>query len=278
LKLGFYTACLPDCPIEQVATFATETGFETLEIDVAAHLPDLAAGAQVVAAVRREGVDVCAITRFGALLDQDAAAQRAARDGIELALRVAAEAGVPVVAAFAGNNADLSDEANYDELARYLQPVVKRADNDGVRLVFENWPGPGNSWRATTPGGWRRLFAAVPAPNLGLNLDPSHLVWQGIDHETALREFAPRVFLSHAKDTEIFPDRLQANGYFSSDWWTYRLPGRGTIDWGSWLALLREIGFTGGLTIEHEDSDYDTALAQRQEGLRLGLRALRNHG
>jgi sugar phosphate isomerase/epimerase len=276
LKLGFYTACLPEVAIDRVAAFAAEAGFETLEIDLGAHVPDLSVGVKVVEKVRAEGVDVCALTRTGGLLDQEAAAQAETRRGVEQAIRVAAEAGVPVVAGFAGNNAVLSDDENYEELARYLEPVVAQAGD--VRLVFENWPGPGNSWRATTPGGWRRLFAAVPAANLGLNLDPSHLVWQGIDHEAALREFAPRVFLAHAKDTEIFPDPLQANGYFSSGWWTYRLPGRGRIDWTSWLSLLRETGFAGGVTIEHEDGDFGAwggPVEEKQRGLREGLRVLR---
>jgi len=40
---------------------------------------------------------------------------------------------------------------------------------------------------------WRQLFEIIPDENFGLNFDPSHLVWQFIDIERAIREFAPRV-------------------------------------------------------------------------------------
>jgi sugar phosphate isomerase/epimerase len=117
----------------------------------------------------------------------------------------------------------------------------------------------------------------VPAPNLGLNVDPSHLIWQGIDYEQALRAVASRVFLAHAKDTEIFTERLQQVGYFGRGWWTYRLPGHGRIDWRRWLSLLAEVGFDGVVSIEHEDREWGAPgglLARRQEGLREAQRVL----
>jgi sugar phosphate isomerase/epimerase len=148
-----------------------------------------------------------------------------------------------------------------------------------VRIAIENWPGPRRDFVATTPEGWERLFALVPAPNLGLNFDPSHLVWQGIDHEPALAGMAEQVFLVHAKDAEVFAERVQRVGYFGSDWWTYRLPGRGRMDWDRWLGLLREVGFEGFVSIEHEDRDWghgsEGNLERRKQGLVEGLGVLR---
>jgi sugar phosphate isomerase/epimerase len=112
---------------------------------------------------------------------------------------------------------------------------------------------------------------------MGLNLDPSHLVWQGIEHEAALRAVAGRVFLAHAKDTEIFPEKQQQTGYFGKGWWAYRLPGHGRIDWRRWLAALREVGFDGVVSIEHEDAAYGAMrgpLERRQAGLLEAQRVL----
>jgi sugar phosphate isomerase/epimerase len=102
--------------------------------------------------------------------------------------------------------------------------------------------------------------------------------WQRIDHEQALRAVAGRVFLAHAKDREIFTERLQQVGYFGRGWWTYRLPGHERIDWRRWPALLGEVGFDGVVSIEHEDRDRGSPgspLARRQEGLREAQRVLR---
>ena len=91
---------------------------------------------------------------------------------------------------------------------------------------------------------------------------------------------ADRVFLAHIKDTEIFPDRVQQTGYFGRDWWTYRLPGYGRINWKSWLALLREVGFDGVLSIEHEDPDYGAMRGprdRRQAGLLEAQRVIREN-
>jgi sugar phosphate isomerase/epimerase len=79
VKLGFYTACLPDLSIEEVAGFAAEAGFETLEIDVGAHLGDPREAGQKLRAVRAEGVEVCALTSGGGLLDGDQAAAETVR-------------------------------------------------------------------------------------------------------------------------------------------------------------------------------------------------------
>lgn len=58
------------------------------------------------------------------------------------------------------------------------------------------------------------LFERVPSDNLGLNLDPSHLVWQFIDYVKVAKEFAKKVFHTHAKDTEIMYDKLSEVGIY----------------------------------------------------------------
>jgi sugar phosphate isomerase/epimerase len=106
---------------------------------------------------------------------------------------------------------------------------------------------------AYTPAVWEQMFELVDSPVLGLEFDPSHLVWQGIDWEQALKRCAKRVHHAHAKDTEIHRDRLERDGFFSTGWWRYRLPGYGCIDWHRFTSMLKEEGFEGALSVEHED-------------------------
>jgi sugar phosphate isomerase/epimerase len=278
LRTGFYTAVLADQALADIASWAAAAGFDALEVDVEAHLADPAQAPAIVDDVRARGVDVCAFTYFGNLLDADQSARLRHRTSVEAAVDAAAASGVGIVVIFPGRDESASEDANYDQLAAYLTALAERAAPDNVKIAMENWPGPGNDYLATTPRGWAKLFALAPHANLGLLFDPSHLVWQGIGHEPALRAFAERVFLVHAKDTAIDRSRLQETGYFGRGWWRYRLPGHGEIDWPAMLGLLRELGFDGVVSIEHEDADWgateDGDLRLRQDGLGEGLRVL----
>jgi sugar phosphate isomerase/epimerase len=280
MKIGFYTAILSDLPIETVARWAATAGFTSLEIDVNGHVGDPACTPGVVETVRRQGLGVCALTYFGNLLASDSIQRGQIRSAVQATVDAAIASRVDLVVIFAGRDDTVSEDDNYRQLAEYLGPLAEHALRGQVRLAIENWPGPHKNYIATTPAGWARLFTLVPAPNLGLNFDPSHLIWQGIDYESALRAVADRVFLTHAKDTEICPERLQQVGYFGAGWWIYRLPGHGRIDWRRWLALLREVGFSGVLSVEHEDPAWGAVVggtvSQRQEGLLEALRILRS--
>ncbi len=69
-----------------------------------------------------------------------------------------------------------------------------------------------------TPASWsttrRRCSASAqrPAPSLGINLDPSHLWWQGVDIPTAIRAWAPPSTTSTPKTLPLNPPMLQRNG------------------------------------------------------------------
>ena len=113
----------------------------------------------------------------------------------------------------------------------------------------------------------------MPSPALGLEFDPSHLVWQGIDWAAQLRKWIERVHHVHAKDTEIFKDRLEANGFFSGGWWRYRLPGYGCVDWHKLTSILKEKGYQGAICLEHEDGIF---LGERRvEGLEKAYATLK---
>ena len=159
-------------------------------------------------------------------------------------------------------------------------PIAKAAEDMGLRVAFENWPGmwgdiPWHSVNlAWSPRNWTEMFSRVPSVALGLEFDPSHLVWQGIDHITALKDFKSRVYHSHAKDTEMLMDNVRREGILGihHNCWRYRIPGYGQINWAEYIAALVEIGYDGGVAIEHEDPVFSGD--RFEEGLVRGFRVL----
>ena len=113
------------------------------------------------------------------------------------------------------------------------------------------------------------IFEVVPQKNLGLNFDPSHLLWQDIDYIYAVEKFADRIFHTHGKDTEINDMRKRTVGNQGSGWWRYVIPGLGRVKWGEYIAALRRHGYNGVISIEHEDG-----AVEREEGFLIGKKYL----
>ena len=75
-------------------------------------------------------------------------------------------------------------------------------EKNKVRMLWEPYAGGPNI--ATGPVGWEALFKAFKdSPHVGLQFDPSHLVWQFMDPVQAARDFADKIYDVHLKDTEI---------------------------------------------------------------------------
>ena len=114
---------------------------------------------------------------------------------------------------------------------------------------------------------WRLLFEVMSSARVGLNFDPSHLVWQGIDYVGALDEFSGRIKIVQAKDTEIQKEIQRDEGMLSLRWWRHRIPGEGMIDWSAFLNRLRQVGYDSVVSIEHEDPLYADCEERVLEGL-----------
>jgi len=136
----------------------------------------------------------------------------------------------------------------------------------------DEWPGGKNL--ATTPALWQAIFEAIPSPHLGLNYDPSHLIWQHIDYVRCIRDFSKRIVHVHAKDTRIDADRLYEVGIMGFGWHTAKLPGLGDVEWAKLFSALTDAGYQGAVCIEVEDRAYEGALQDRKRALRQSKRFL----
>ena len=174
----------------------------------------------------------------------------------------AALLGVEVVGTFIGADPARSLNDNLRSFAELWPPMVDRATARGVKIAIENCPmlfsddeWPFGTNLARTPHIWRELFNVIPDAGFGLNLDPSHLVWQMIDYERVVYDFADRILHVHAKDMEIDRAGLQEHGVLGAglNWQVPRLPGLGEVRWDRFCAALYAVGYDRWISIEHED-------------------------
>ena len=213
-----------------------------------------------------KGIEISALGYYPNPLHPDPEQRAAVVGHLEKVIDAAPLLGVGTVTTFAGNDKDRSVPDNLEEFRKVWTPLVARAEERGVRIAIENcpmifsfdeWPAGNNV--AYSPAIWREMFEAIPSEALGLNFDPSHLVWQMIDIERAIDEFAPRIYHVHAKDLEIDRNGLYDNGILSlgMGWQVPRLPGLGEVAGTRFFAALYRNGYDGPIVIEHEDRKFE---------------------
>lgn len=170
---------------------------------------------------------------------------------------------------------DTSQRENWAAVRETMPAVARHAERQGVRIAIENCPFNGQNV-VCTPEAWDALFALIPSGIVGICMDPSHNVWQGIDHLRATREYASRIYHVHAKDTEILAEGRYRYGvegpHIESPkgrhgWWRHRLPGLGGVDWNAFITLLTDLGYAGDVSIEHEDPLWEGSAERVQQGI-----------
>lgn len=298
MKLGLLTAAFPEMTLEEVAAWAASEGFQTLEVACwpaaggerrryagVCHLDveDFDADA-VDETMARHGLEISALAYYPNNLHPDDAHREQVNAHLLRVVDAAQRLGVPTVGTFVGNDKDRPLPENLRRFREIWPPLVRHAGERGIRIAIENCPmifsydeWPGGTNLAWAPAIWDELFEAIPDENFGLNLDPSHLVWLMIDVERAIRDYAGRIFHTHAKDLEIRRDGLYRHGTFSGGigWQVPRLPGLGEVDWSRFFAALYGAGYDGVVSIEHEDRRFEGDVDLVKRGFLLARDALK---
>jgi sugar phosphate isomerase/epimerase len=260
--------------------FAREAGFDGVEMFVPNKSmmdPAKITASDIKAASEcfdRSGVKALTVFHYQDYADPDPARAKAAEAGLKKTMDVAEGLGTKVVTC----NAWVPGGVPFaEQLAFYRKTFGKFAkwfEDRGMQLAIENCPHGGKNI-AYSPWAWTQIFDAVPSKAIGLEFDPSHLLWQFIDYPRAMYEFADRIYAFHAKDTQINAGVLDRTGTAGPGWWKFRIPGYGDVDWKVVFRILTEIGFSGDMIIEHEDPVFKAE--RRHEGLKLGLKELKSH-
>jgi len=282
MKLGLLTAPFPETPLDTVAAWSAANGFESLEIacwprttgptrryagtshiDVA----NLSASqaTEIVGGIADVGLSISGLGFYPNALHPDPAHREQVIGHLKLVITAAQKMGVGLVNTFMGGDASKTQDANWEDALQVWPGIVGFARDHGVRLTIENcpmifskdeWPGGHNI--AWNPRIWRRILEQWP-DTIGLNYDPSHLVWLMIDQERFIREFGPHILHVQAKDLMIDRDGLYERGTLSAGigWQVPRIPGLGDVDWRVFFSALYRAGYDGDIIIEHEDRVFE---------------------
>ena len=300
---GHLTAILDGWTYEEAVDIAAGQGFQCLEvacwpagkaerryagvshIDAERVLEDDAYAKHVTDYIAGKGMHISSLAYYPNTMDPDVAKRTAAIDHLKALIRASARLGVNMVSTFIGRDQAKSEEENLRLFQEIWPPIIKLAEEQGVKVAIENcpmlfgedqWPGGQNLMRS--PALYRKLFDIIPSPNFGLNFDPSHYVWQQMDYVKTIYDFKDRIFHVHFKDIKLYPEKLAECGVmaYPLDYMSPKLPGLGDVDWAAFISALNDIRYSGDAVIEVEDKAFEDSREDILKSIALSKRYLDN--
>lgn len=253
MLLGFFTGGqLGD--LKKTLKWARDHGFQSISVAAppGSSFFDVDAAIRNPSAVKtleeEERVVISALGFYGNPIDPDSSVRKLHIEHFMKLVEATYKLEKPVVTGWLGKYPGDVDR-NLEELRKVWPPILKKAEDCGVKIAIENCPGN----IMFRPDIWRAVFDELGSPNLGLEFDPSHLICQLIDPVKAADEFGGRIFHVHAKDAEVLWSRLREVGVTVGGWCPHRLPGFGEFDWIGFFSVLRKYRYDYAISIEHED-------------------------
>ncbi|MCD4784012.1 MAG: TIM barrel protein [Candidatus Eremiobacteraeota bacterium] len=291
MKIGFNALCFHQMKFEDVIDFASKNGFSQIEVvcspkdTIGLHHIDVEdidekSAGKIKELLKKKGVSISCLSHYANILMPFEEDEDYHISYLSKVISAAAELGVDKVSTFTGSIPGISIQENINIFAEKIWPLLTKAKSLNVKVMLENTPligmsGPGGNF-AYSPELWDMIFTKLPDENLGLNYDPSHLFWLGADYMLFLKLFSDRIFQVQAKDAEILVERLRMTGILSGNWFRYRIPGYGSIDWRKFISSLYEAGYDDVLIIENEDSVWSGDIEKIGRGLLLGKKFIKN--
>lgn len=300
MQTGFITNCLTG-PFAQKVQLASQLGYQTLEVacwpvghpkqcDINADSYDAATLDAIMRSLRHAHVTISTLAYYENMLDNGMQARTQNLRHLRNVIRLAHKLDVPYVATYLGKNTMVSLADNFLLAADIFKPIVDYAAALGVTILIENCPMPTwdpEGYPATitySPELLSQLFTTIDSPFLGLNFDPSHLYWQGIDYLQAAQAFATKIRSVHVKDVTLIhnqPARFGLYGKkvtkanpFDFGYYQATLPGYGDIDWLRLLRTLRGAGVNVPWQVEYKNGNGFGTIADPARGLALSRQYL----
>ncbi len=302
MKIGFVSAILADQSFNEVIDFASANDFSCVELMCwpkgkaerryagVTHI-DISdinrnSAERILEELNNKDVSISGLGYYPNPLSPNKEERTTAIEHIKNLIKAATLLNVEVVNTFIGRDWKKNIDDNWILFKEVWPPLIRLAEDHGIKIAIENCPmlftddeWPGGKNLAYSPSIWRRMFEEIPNDNFGLNFDPSHLVWLGIDYRKAIREFGSRIFHVHAKDVRIDHDKLYEHGYlgYPLQYHTPKLPGLGDVNWGKFFSELSDTGYDGPVCIEVEDRAYEKDLQTRKNSLTQSARFLKQY-
>lgn len=307
MKLGVFTTLLSNLELEEALKYFTSLGIEAVEIGTAGYPGNAHADPKVLlsddsklqefkALIEKYNVQISALSCHGNPVHPNKDVAREFDKGIRDTILLAEKLGLNQINTFSGCPGDC-DTAKYpnwvtcpwpndfseildyqwnDVLIPYWKDLVKFAKAHGVdKIALELHPG----FSVYNTESLLKLREAV-GPEIGANLDLSHLIWQGMEPIPVIRALGDAIFHFHAKDTKIDKYNTAINGVLDvksyadeiNRSWIFRSVGYGNdaLYWKDVISNLRLVGYDYVVSIEHEDS-----LMSQNEGLTKAVKLLK---
>ncbi len=151
-------------------------------------------------------------------------------------------------------------EEGFDKIVELWNPILDVFQENNIKFALEVHPTEiafdyYTSEKMFDKFDWR--------PEIGINFDPSHLIWQGITPHLFLRDFSKRVYHVHMKDAGVTLNGRE--GILGSHLefgnrkrgWDFRSLGHGDINFDEIIRELNKMKYRGPLSVEWEDSGMD---------------------
>lgn len=307
MKLGVFTTLLSNLPFEEALKYFKSLGIEMVEIGCGGYpgnahanpdelLENSAKLEDFKALVKNYDVEISALSCHGNPVHPNKQIAAEFDRTIRQTILLAEKLGIHQINTFSGCPGDY-EGAKYpnwvtcpwpddfgeilnwqwnEVLIPYWKNTVAFAKNHGVdKIAFELHPG----FCVYNTESMLKIRNAV-GPEIGANLDPSHLIWQGMEPVAVIRALGDAIFHFHAKDTKVDKYNTAVNGVLDTKpysdeinrSWIFRSLGYGN-DYSYWkdiISNLRMVSYDYALSIEHEDS-----LMSQNEGLEKAVEFLK---
>lgn len=289
MKAGVFIVLFGEKPFEQALDTAKAAGLHAVEIGTGAYpgtahvnartiVNDEAAIKRIRDAVESRGLTISALSCHGNPLHPDSSIAKAHHDDFVATVQLAEKLGVDTVITFSGCPGDSPNskypnwvtcpwppdfltilEWQWNEVAiPYWKEQSTFCRKHGVRVAIEAHPGF-LVYNTETALRLRR----ETGDNIGVNFDPSHLFWQGMDPIECVKALGDSIYHVHAKDTKIDNRNVALNGVLDTKHYgdilnrsfVFRTVGYGHDEefWKDLVSVLRLVGYDGTISIEHED-------------------------
>ncbi|NMP37306.1 MAG: sugar phosphate isomerase/epimerase [Clostridiales bacterium] len=308
MKLGVFTTLLSNLALEDALKYFTSLGIEMVEIGTGgypgnAHAnPDLLLNDEKAledfkALIKKYNVEISALSCHGNPVHPNKDIAADFDECIRKTILLAEKLGLHQINTFSGCPGDF-EGAKYpnwvtcpwpndfsailkwqweEVLIPYWKKTVAFAKEHGVdKIALELHPG----FCVYNTDSLLKLREAV-GPEIGANLDPSHLIWQGMEPVAVIRALGDAIFHFHAKDTKLDKYNTAVNGVLDTKSyadvlhrsWVFRSVGYGNdaLYWKDIISNLRLVGYDYAISIEHEDS-----LMSQNEGLCKAVSTLKD--
>ncbi len=289
MEIGLCSLSLLDRGWDEALDTLVANGVRWIEADAGGHIPkqhydphallaDPGALERFRDSLESRGIRIAAFGCYGNPVHPDPDRRRRDHDDFVATCRLARELGVDRVAVISGcppgsptdrapnwivNSIYPDFRAAYTWqwekcLIPYWQEAAQVADENGVRICIE----PHGGDMVYNLETFVRLREAV-GPAIGVNFDPSHLFWLGVDVFAMIKELGDAIYYVHAKDASIDEAAVRRQGLAPAvdfaDWgnrsWVYRAvgSGHGVLFWREFATALRRAGYDDVVALELED-------------------------